>query len=202
MSRRSPRRERLAWIVLLGLLAVAAGWSVRSMQQQRSGMETAAEALHEAGHYADRIARLEHQPQRAGARRMPVNQLTQMIEQCVEAAGIEPGRLDRVWPEPPRRLGDSPYQESVTRILLRRVTLEQLIELLRAIDRAEQRLTVSMLRLTAPRGVDDLEQPGPGYWTVELNISYLIYAPRGDDRAGAGRARAGADAPDEVQRES
>lgn len=188
------RREILIISALLIVLATLAGLGISHLQQQRSASQTAAEQLAEAQELAARISALRERPAQAGTEAMEVSDLTRLIEGAAEASGIDRDQLVRIWPSPPRRVGDSPYQEVATQVLLRHCTLEQLARfmLLVSEDVDAHRLRVASLRLSAPRSEaasgsrtpsgsrQSAAQDGPNRWSADVTLAYLIYAPPGD----------------------
>ncbi|KKM17455.1 hypothetical protein LCGC14_1675610, partial [marine sediment metagenome] len=97
---------------------------------------------------------------------------TRLIEQAARAAKISPDRLVRISPEPPQRLGDTVYKEKPTQVLLKNITLKQLVVLAHTLMGASEGLSIKSIRVTAPRSdsADDR-------WTAEIVVTYLIYAP-------------------------
>ena len=171
------RRQQLAIITLLGLLAVTAAWSTQRMHERRDAALAAHEALAETRDLVGSIEHLRHQPARAAAQRIAATELTRRIEAATAEAGIDASQLDMIAPEPPRRLGDSAYQQRPTQVLLRRVDLASLSRFLTAATRdAEGELMATSLRLTAPHRGDD-DDPDER-WRAEITFSDLIYAPR------------------------
>lgn len=162
---------------LLGLLALMllgiAGWSYRHLDQQRRVAREASADLAEVQRFAQQIRAMRQRPAVAGSREMELNELTQRIERAAEEAQIAASSLVRIWPQPARRAGDSPYKEKPTQILLRHVTLEQLVGFLHHLSEGEgSNLTVQRLRIVAPRHNEHGDR-----WTVETTVTYLIYSP-------------------------
>jgi hypothetical protein len=75
-------------------------------------------------------------------------------------------------PAAPRRIGESPYLEHPTQLLLRQVTLAQVFSFLHALSDGGSPLEARSIRLSAAR-----EDPTGTQWTVELTLSYKLYSP-------------------------
>lgn len=176
---RLSRRTTAATTLLLALLALAA-WSVVYCRQSVQVAEAAAQELAACQDLADKISRLRDRPAMAGVADMQLQDLARIIEEAAVNAKLDREQLVRIWPEAPRRLGDSPYLEKNTQVLVRDASLEQLVRFLVSLVSAkverertvDRELTVTSLRITAPR-----QNEGANRWTVEAVFSYLIYAP-------------------------
>ena len=125
---------------------------------------------------AGRIDQLRRRPAVAGLRPVQATELSRRIEESARAAGVPDEGLDQIEPEPPRRVGDTAYRQTPTRVRLRRVTLAQLFSFLRALaveDAAGPGLQLEAIRLSAPRG----EEIGDR-WSAEATLTYLVYDPK------------------------
>jgi hypothetical protein len=99
-------------------------------------------------------------------------EITGLIEQAAQAAGVGPGSLRRITPEAPQRLGDSAYKEKPTLLALDDVTLEQLVRLVHHLVSSQQGLCPKSIRLSAPR-----KAAADSAWSAEIVLTYLIYDP-------------------------
>jgi len=125
---------------------------------------------------ASRIEQLRRRPAVAGSREVQATELSRRIEASARAAEMPDGALDQIEPQPPRRVGDTPYRQTPTRVRLRGVTLQQLFTFLHALaaeDASGPGLRLEALRLSAPRG----EEAGDR-WTAEATLTYLVYDPK------------------------
>jgi len=166
------RREVVMLGVLTALLAVAALWAWGRCAAARADCGSAGTELAECRRLADRIEHLRHRPNRAGAETLQLSVLTRRIEQAAAAAGIASGRIERIWPDQPRRVGETVYREMPTRVVVKGIDTRQLATFLHALAGTTPGLWTRSLRLRTPRGQED----GPT-WDVEAVVSYLIYDP-------------------------
>jgi len=166
------RREIVMLGLLTSLLAGAALWAWARCATARADCGSAGADLAECNHLADRIKGLQNRPNRAGAETLQLSVLTRRIEQAAAAARIPTNRIDRIWPDQPRRVGETVYKEMPTRMVVKGVDARQLATFLHALARTTPGLWTRSLRLRTPRGQED----GPT-WDVEAVVSYLIYDP-------------------------
>ncbi len=170
-SKRTPALAGILGVLLL----LAAVWSYDTMVRSRAAALDAAQDLETCRQLGQRIERLRGRPSLAGSAELQQGELTQRIELAARQANIPAERLIRVWPEASRRLGETPYREKPTQVLLRNVSLQQTVTLLHTLSSSEAGLQVKSLRITAPR-----EGERGDLWTVEATLSYLIFSPQGD----------------------
>jgi hypothetical protein len=126
---------------------------------------------------ARQLGWLRTAPQRATDRRLPHEQLAAEIEEACKRASIPAGALVSIWPESPKRLAHSDYQELTTRLGLEQVSLQQIVAFAYHLQSIDSSLNLAEIRLTSQKGEDTS-------WDVELCISYLLFAP-GAGRMGA-----------------
>ena len=184
----ASRRTSLYAFLLLALLILTACWSVTQLSNSRAQAIEASNALASSHKLINQIKQLRQRPSLAGAKEMQLTDLTQLIEQAAQSAGLSRQQLVRIWPEPARRVDDSPYKQKPTQILLESVTLEQLLKLLTGLTQ-DQQLTATSLRLSMPRSTAphqtsaNAHRPAaqgtnqPNRWSAELTVSYFIYTP-------------------------
>lgn len=159
-------------LVVLLIASVAVVWSRHRLGRAYQAVLVEAREYEDCDRIAQQVRAIRDQPQRAESREILHVELTQRIEQCASAAGIEPARLTRIDPLPARRLSDGPYLEKPTTISLETVGLAQAVQLLHRVSREQTGLWVKEMRLEAPRG-HEIGQ----YWNVEATLCYLIYQP-------------------------
>jgi hypothetical protein len=174
--------------VILCALVVAIVWSWLTLAASRQAAMDAAADVSLCRDAASRIEQLRGRPAVAGSREVQATELSRRIEGSARAAGMPDGGLDQIEPEPPRRVGDTPYRQTPTRVRLRHVTLQQLFAFLHALaaeDSSGPGLRLEAIRLSAPRGEEAGEQ-----WTAEATLTYLVYdakaAPSGTIATGPG----------------
>ncbi len=166
------RRPILLLGILLIALVLATGYAYGMMSQMQARAMHAAQDLDACQRLADRIHELRRLPHLATAESATQSDITAQIESAARQYKIGPDRLVRISPESPRRLGDSPYREKPTQILMRGVTLQQAIGLLHHLCESNETLQVRSLRISAPR--DDRQGD---LWAVEASVTYLIFSP-------------------------
>ncbi len=168
-------KRRQAWLAAGLILAVGLGaaWVYQRMDRQRELAHRLAEELAASQTIAARLVALRDQPDRVGAASLKLTELTQRIEHYAAAASIDPAtQLLDINPQPPRRLGDSPYQQQDTRVEVQTATLPTLMGFLHGLTHDAPGLRLTDLRLKAPR-----DQPVGDLWDAEFTLSHLIYAP-------------------------
>lgn len=164
-------------IVLLGLavlmLAFVTLWSYGQLHKTHAMATTAADDLAACRQLASKIVSLDNRPIMAHSQQIHLNELTRHIEQSTKNAKIAPGSLVRIWPDPPVRVGDTPYQKKSTQVLFRQITLRQIITFLHHVATQDGGPRATHIRLLAPRS-----NAVGSRWTVETALTYLIYAPK------------------------
>ena len=175
------KRSRLVLVVtLVALLTATAAWSYGLMVSGQ-GEAAAAEAdLVECQRLAGEIRQSSARPALAAERERLASEITGLVERAAQAAGITPDSLGRIAPEPPRRLGDSVYREKPTQVLLRKVTLRQVVTFVHSLLSSDPGLRAPSIRLTAPH-----EGEAADRWAAEVAVTYLIYDPSRTDKRGA-----------------
>jgi len=159
-------------LVLIGILCVIAFQSIRYMADRHKAALGARADYEKCLRCAEKIEALKKRPKIAAGHERLHAETTGLIEQAAEKAGVPAGSLVRITPEPPRRLADTVYKEKPTRILLKKVTLKQIVLLVHGLIGADKKLHANFIRITAPRADDT-----GGLWTAELVVTYLIYEP-------------------------
>ncbi len=171
--------------ILLALLLVAsaitAGLAYSNSDDRREVAKRTQADLAECSKLAARIQAIQARPQLASDKPRQVAETTGMIEAAAKSAKIPAGKLVRINPGPLRRLGDSPYKEKPTEIFLKNVTMDQVVAFLHNLTGPAGGLTAKTLRLSSPSSADT-----GNLWSVDLELTYLIYDP---PRAGSPGAR-------------
>ena len=166
------RRMIILSILLAILVCVAAVWAYGFMTSERAGALSAGADLRECLKMSAEIERIRRQPALAAEREQIAAETTGAIERAAKAAGIDPKQIIRITPGTPQRVGDTVYKEKPTHVLLKDVTLQQLVMLLHGVATSPQSLQTRSVRIAAPRKEDT-----GGVWTAEIIVSYLIYEP-------------------------
>lgn len=171
----SPKQQATLVCMVLAMLALTATWSVRAMMTRRAAALIAADDLGECGRLAASIESLRDKPKIASAQDMGIELLGQRIAAASQQAKLDPQSLEGVYPQGPRRLGNTPYVQKPTTLTLRNVKLPQLAAFLYHLTEGESGLNVRDLRLRVPRG----DSPSD-VWDAEATITCLIYQPPAD----------------------
>jgi hypothetical protein len=160
--------------LLTALLSVGIAFvtllSYSQMAEARDSAFKAAEALTQSKQLADAI---QAQPAKAVDSNTEELELGRRSEQAATEAGIPLENLLRNAPEKARQVGDS-YQETLTLIRLRDVTLPQFGTFVHRLADAESGLQVRSLTLKAPHGEESTDR-----WTADVTIAYVVYNPAG-----------------------
>lgn len=165
------RRDLLLAIVLVLLTGVGVSWGWRELTGQRDRLARARGDLAESKAAADRIEIFRLRPSLAEENERALDTINSLVETSARQAGVSPGSLKRIAPEPPVRLAETVYKEKPTVVLVKSVTLEELTKFLyRLIGDGE--LHARSLRLTSPSAEDTGER-----WNAEVTLTYLIYDP-------------------------
>ncbi len=177
--------ERKALFTAGGLAAcllVVTLWFNGHLADSRAAARAAVDDAQQCARFVADIRSLRHQPSLAESQELQLQELTQRIETAAKRSRISLDSLVRIWPEPAKRVGDTSYKRKPTQVLFHRVTLPDLVGFLQQLSAQDAGPQVTRIRLTAPRGQEAGDQ-----WSVEVTLTYLIYAPRitKDDRARA-----------------
>jgi hypothetical protein len=168
----SKNQFMLGTIVLVLLLMV--GWSYLHLSQSRDAAMAAAEDLTNCRTLVKQIVELRRRPSIAGTQELAVADLSRRIEQAALTARFPQENIERIDPEPARRVGESNYRQLPTLIRLRHVTLQQIFTFLHTLASDDSNaLQLQQIRLSAPRGEETSDR-----WTIESTLAYTIYSPQ------------------------
>ena len=160
------------FLIATAMLALACWWSYDQLRSSREEALCAANDLDACQRYVAQIKSLKDRPSFASGAELLASETTSLIESAAQGASIPANKLLRITPEQPQRVGESPYKEKPTVVLLRDVSLAQVADLAYRLSVAPQPLTAKSLRLTAPQ-IEDVTDS----WSAELVVTYLIFAP-------------------------
>ena len=165
-------RRFFTGVVLVKLVLMAlAFWSYGRLSDRRAAAIGAGNDAVACVRLAAGIEALSRQPTQADSKELQVRDLTRRIEQSASQAGIEMENLIRIWPQPATRISDTPYKKKSTQVLLRQVSLRQVIRFHHALETDSPGLGVTGLRLTAPR-----RENTNGLWSAESTLTHVVYA--------------------------
>jgi hypothetical protein len=192
----TAKSRMMAGVIAVALVAAVAWCSMR-LADARASASAAGQDLADCRALAARIESLRRLPAVAGAVELGAADLSRQIERAAKVADFPEGSVERIEPEPARRVGETNYSEVATQVRLRRVTLRQVFTFLHALcaadatpsatpangaGRSASGLRLRSIRLSAPRGEENADR-----WTVESTLTYMVYSPRGKGETG-GRA--------------
>ena len=182
----STRQNRLVLAATAAALVLAMLWGYRRLSDSRDAAIAAAAELAECQALSGRIESLRHRPAVADVREARATDVSRRVEQAARDAEFAEGSLERIEPEPPRRVGDTAYKEVPTQLRLRRVTLRQVFAFLHAVGNdgpGGPPLRLKSVRLSAPRGEEATD-----LWAVEATLVYLVYDPKAPGTTAGGGA--------------
>ena len=116
---------------------------------------------------AARIQALSAAPHRATERKRPTDDLLAAVESALQRADISLDRWQDSVPQPLQQVPDSPYKRLTTRLYFDNLTQRQITSFTHHLLTADPSLTISSLRLTAPR------QGNRTAWNIDVDASYL-----------------------------
>lgn len=171
-------------IEILTTMALLAGLAVSyaRMAASRQAFTAISEELEFASEAAQQIEHLRAKPDQATLETHSERALARAVERCASQAQIEQEQIARIEPQPPRRLGDTPYMEHATVVQLESVALNQLAALaatLRNLDASMGQLHLTTLRIDAPYQHETIsDKLKAETWNVEFTLTYFVYSPK------------------------
>ena len=173
-------------LVAFGVLLMTIGFAAYSglrLNHARAQFVQASEQLEDAQQFAGQIKHHRQTPRRITDQEIEVTYLARLIERAADQARVPRQSLDRIWPQPPRRISDTPYQRKATQLFVREITLAQAIGFLHGLTSSDLPLSIDAVRLSAPRNpptVHSMATDMPELWTLETTVSHLLYQPASD----------------------
>ena len=165
----TSRKYILIASTLAAVLAAALAWSWEYFEDQRSAAFAAAEETESCRRLADQIAAQRRSAVANTPELVRQLELTRRIAHAAVDAHLPARVLDRIENDPPRHAADGAYLEKPTRIVLRGVTLRQLVTLLHAVGRPAEGVRVERIHLSAPS-----ESPESQAWSAEATLLQIL----------------------------
>jgi len=159
--------------VAIAAIAVAIGWSAIYWANANSRYRSSGVDLSTWRNARDQIENLRQQLSRSGSSASAQDQMTKTIELAADRSSIPRAQIAHVWPESPHAMGESSLQEQPTEVLLRQVTMRQLVTFLHGVLEQDPTFHVRTIRLSKPPHDDAAES-----WTVEVVIAAIIDQPQ------------------------
>lgn len=172
-------RFRAMWSIVLAGIVVLAAWSYARLSGSHNAAFRAAEQTADCRQWASSIESFRDRPATVPSGEPQAMEVTGRIARAARDIGLHDGDIDRIDPRPPYHFGETAYELHPTELLLRGVTMRQLVSLLHAMDAQvpgapdQLPLQVKNLRLSAPDTASDRER-----WTAHVTLFQLVYAPR------------------------
>jgi hypothetical protein len=154
-------------------MSVAAAMSWGKLDDARRAAIAAAADLDDSARCAQKIQECRGRPVMAADHQKLDAEMASTIEKCAGAAGVDKKQIVRITHDPAQRYMDTAYKEKPTQVILRDVSLKQLVIFLHGILSGELGLQAKTMRLSAP-SVDD----AGAAWEAELTLTYMIYDPQ------------------------
>lgn len=170
-------RTLILFALLSAVLWVAAAWSWVYLTDRRESALAADASMRDCRRLADEIRDLRDRPALASDQQEVAAETVRLIESAARSAGIPTDRIVSVSPGRARRLGDTPYQEQPTQVVLRRVQLEPLVKMAHRLITGQRAMRARALRLSAPQPGDTSD-----FWNAEMELTYLLYDPPDNQR--------------------
>ena len=170
----SPRISRQQVIILAGTLIVAClvgGLQWRSLRSARDTLTVARGQLTRMRADVAAIMTLRDRPRSAVGRTRPHETLLAQVEQALSASQIDRSHWRDSIPQPPVRLPKSDFRRMTTSLELESITMRQIATFAHELKTNDPTLGVTGLRLT------NRHEDRPEF-DVEVDISYLVYAPQ------------------------
>jgi hypothetical protein len=158
--------------IMFLLLAASAAWSVEWMLAQRRSATRAAATLAECRRLATEIESLRQKPSMASDEAMGGQELGKRINAASNQAGLNRSALQRVSPQPGRRVNGSPYLRKPTILRMQGVKLTKLVDFMHRLTN-QTNLNVRNLQLSTPR-----RDASANAWHADVTLTYLIYRPQ------------------------
>lgn len=160
-----------------------AGWGVMRAASVRDRARSSVDQLQQLRRYAEVIQTHRNAPTRIDDQEIELTLLAKIIEEAADASNVPRQALDRIWPQPGRRVEDTPYVRKTTQVILREVSLSAAVAFMSSLTAAEPPLSIDALRFSHPaRGraaessVSD-QHDAMETWNFEVLVSYMIYQP-------------------------
>lgn len=158
-------------------LALLASFSYARMRNSRESVRTAQSDVATCRKLSAEIVDLRKLPQFATVETGAAESITERIEAAAARSQLPPVAVLRIQPQPPSRVGDSPYRIRATRVELRAVTLAQLSRFARELVDENHGLTVRDLRLWNPVNTGEPQPQTAETWSAEIALTQLTFSP-------------------------
>lgn len=169
--------RRPLFVALTLILGVADAWAGWLWMRSREERGHARDQLAICQEVSREINSLRSAPIRFEEGARTSDALAQLVESSSQRVGLGSDRIVHISPGEPKRLGESPYQEQVTEVELREVTLKQLLQFALAVGNTGPGIHCGALTLRVPPGTEDSDS-GTELWNAQVLLTTYIYAPK------------------------
>lgn len=178
---------------LLGCLIVAGLFTTLWLWNRYSNARDAASKSHrdvrQVSQWQQDIQRARNRPRIASASRETPDTVSRQVTEALTQAGVDSRKLLAIDPQPAVRIPRSDYQESLTLIRLRNLTLEEILDLCGRLASSQNGLTVRDLSLT-PGQIGAVQATSaaaparsasvgdnPERWDIRMTLTQLVFSP-------------------------
>ena len=165
---KKPITLACASVVLLATLT----WAATGLLDAMALAKQAASDLSTCRAIAGRVVSLQSAGGAAVTEAIDQLSMQRRGEKALVSIGLPTNHLVEVASELPRSVGETAYREMPTNLVLRDVTLRQVVRFLLAMSADNSPLQARALRLSSPR-----DSGGDTQWTAELTLTYFTYSP-------------------------
>lgn len=161
-------------VVISAACAIAGLWLMVESRAARSKRDSHASTVTQIDRMttdAETIRGLRIAPRIATERERPNDELLAEVATAMKSAQVDPGHWIGNAPFAPIRLPGTPYKRLGTRMTFQGLDMHGIVDLAQRLTSSNASLSVSELRLSAPR------DPNDKTWNVVMTVSYLIYSP-------------------------
>ncbi len=154
--------------LLIGMLVLVGSWQWQN-RQQKALVRWRDKAL-SCESLATTILSLRDQPRLVKDRVVDSHTLAGYIERAARRVGMSQNHIRSIRPEHPRRLKDSPYVETATKVRLTEVPIADIAKLIWNLQEESPGVAIAELRIW-------VESPASLTWEAELDLVALAYSP-------------------------
>ena len=165
-------RKYFIYALIIVTLLISVAWSYSFMAGREKAASGTRADLERCVQIINQLQILQQKPKLASDHERLSSETTGIIENAARSAGIAPGSILRITPQPQRRINDTAYKEKPTGVTLKGITLREFFAMASTLAVDENSLDIKSVNITAP----DINDTGDR-WNVDLVLTYFIYDP-------------------------
>lgn len=165
-------RKHFLYALIIVTLLISVVWSYSFMAGREKSASGAKTDLQRCTQIINQLQILQQKPKLASDHERLSSETTGIIENAARSAGIAPGNILRITPQPQRRINDTAYKEKPTGVTLKGITLREFFAMASTLAGDENSLDIKSVNITAP-DINDMGEK----WNVDLVLTYFIYDP-------------------------